>query len=59
MESYEQLCRLVESARDDIQKAEGGNKAAGTRARKTMQEIKNSAQEVRKAMLEVRAPEAS
>ena len=59
MESYEQLSRLVESARDDIQKAEGGNKAAGTRARKTMQEVKNSAQEVRKAILEVRAPGAS
>ena len=54
MESYERLRQLVESAQEDIQKAEGGNKAAGPRARKTMQEIKNAAQDVRKDILEVR-----
>jgi len=59
MESYERLCKLVESAREDIQKAEGGNKAAGTRARKTMQDIKNAAQDVRKDILEVREPSTS
>jgi len=54
MESYEQLKKLVESAADDVQKAEGGNKAAGTRVRKTMQDVKNAAQEVRKQILEIR-----
>jgi len=60
MEAYENLKRLVESAADDIQKAQGGNKAAGTRARKAMQDVKNAAQEVRKAILELRdeAPSA-
>jgi hypothetical protein len=60
MEAYENLKRLVEAAADDIQKAQGGNKAAGTRARKAMQDVKNAAQEVRKSILELRdAPAGS
>lgn len=55
MEEYEKLKRLVESASEDIAKAQGGNKAAGTRVRKTMQEIKAAAQEVRKKILESRS----
>ncbi len=55
MEEYEKLKQLVESASEDVAKAEGGNKAAGTRVRKTMQEIKEAAQDVRKKILEVRA----
>lgn len=55
MEEYDRLRQLVESAADDIAKAEGGNKAAGTRVRKTMQEIKDAAQGLRKKMLEVRS----
>lgn len=55
MEEYENLRRLVEAAADDVNKAEGGNKAAGTRVRKAMQDIKNSAQDVRKKILEVRS----
>jgi hypothetical protein len=51
MESYEQLKKLVADADEDIRKAEGGNKAAGTRARQTMQEIKKVAQEVRQKIL--------
>jgi hypothetical protein len=54
MEAYEQLKQLVEEAEEDIRKAEGGNKAAGTRARKTMQEVKKAAQSVREAILEIR-----
>lgn len=54
MESYEQLKRLVADAEEDIRKAEGGNKAAGTRARQTMQEIKKIAQDVRQKILELR-----
>ncbi len=59
MEQYEQLKRLVEDVSDDVAKAVGGNKAAGTRVRKTMQEIKNTAQEVRKQILDVRTKESA
>ena len=55
MEEYERLRRMVEEAADDIAKATGGNKAAGTRVRKSMQAIKNAAQDVRKRILEVRS----
>lgn len=54
MEAYEALKRLVAEAEDDISKAEGGNKAAGTRARKRMQEIKAACQEVRAGILAMR-----
>lgn len=54
MEAYENLKRLVAAAEEDIRKAEGGNKAAGTRARKTMQDIKTACQEVRNAILGLR-----
>ena len=43
MTEYDTLKRLVEEAADDVSKAEGGNKAAGTRVRKKMQEIKAAA----------------
>ncbi len=55
MEEYENLKQIIEAAADDVQKAQGGNKAAGTRVRKTMQDIKNAAQDVRKRILEVRS----
>ncbi|HWB19464.1 MAG TPA: hypothetical protein VG711_04120 [Phycisphaerales bacterium] len=54
MDAYERLKRLVEEAADDIQKATGGNKAAGTRVRKKMQEIKQAAQDVRVDILATR-----
>lgn len=54
MEAYEKLVKLVESVADDIQKAQGGNRAAGVRARKIMQEVKDVAQEVRKSILDSR-----
>jgi hypothetical protein len=57
MQEYERLKQLVDAAADDVAKAQGGNKAAGTRVRKTMQDIKNTAQEVRKKILEVRSAE--
>ncbi len=55
MEEYEHLRQLVEAAADDVAKASGGNKAAGTRVRKSMQDIKEAAQVVRKKILEVRS----
>jgi len=57
MIEYETLKRLVSEAEDDVNKAEGGNKAAGTRVRKKMQEIKSAAQELRKKVLEGRDEE--
>ena len=57
MEEYERLKRLLEEIEEDIKKAVGGNKAAGTRVRKAMQDLKNGAQEVRKKVLELRSDE--
>ena len=57
MEEYLKLKQLVEEIADDIYKADGGNKAAGTRVRKIMQDIKNTAQEVRKKILDLRGEE--
>jgi hypothetical protein len=54
MQAYEELKRLVECCDDDVAKCAGGNKAAGTRVRKSMQEIKNAAQNVRKSVLDAR-----
>ena len=54
-EAYDKLRKLIEEAGEDISKAEGGNKAAGTRVRKAMQDIKNAAQEVRVSVLEARS----
>ncbi len=57
MQQYEQLKVLVSEIEADINKAEGGNKAAGTRVRKQMQKIKQTAQAVRNAVLEKRSAE--
>jgi len=51
--------QLVEECVEDIRKAEGGNKAAGTRVRKQMQDIKNTAQAIRAKVLELRGTEDS
>lgn len=59
MEEYDRLKEMVEAAADDVAKASGGNKAAGTRVRKAMQEIKEAAQTVRKKILEVRSQQPS
>ncbi len=57
MPEYETLKQLVAEVEDDVNKAAGGNKAAGTRVRKKMQDIKSAAQEVRKKILEGRETE--
>ncbi len=54
MQEYEELKVLVVEIEADINKAEGGNKAAGTRVRKQMQQIKQAAQVVRNRVLELR-----
>ncbi len=55
MEEYDRLRQLVDEAAEDIRKATGGNKAAVTPVRKSMQDIKQTAQDVRKKILEVRS----
>ena len=55
MKEYEHLKSLVEQCAVDLEKAEGGNKVAGTRVRKTMQEIRQTAQAIRVKILELRA----
>jgi hypothetical protein len=54
MEAFERLKKLLVDAEEDIKKAEGGNKAAGTRVRGLMQDIKAAAQEIREKILELR-----
>jgi tripartite-type tricarboxylate transporter receptor subunit TctC len=54
MQEYEDLKALVAEIEADVSKAEGGNKAAGTRVRKQMQAIKQAAQTVRNKVLELR-----
>jgi hypothetical protein len=53
-QNYERLLNTVTAIREDFEKAETGNKAAQTRVRKAMQDVKNLAQDIRKEMLEVR-----
>jgi hypothetical protein len=53
-ETYRQLVKLVADAESDVQKAAGGNKAAGTRVRKSMQDIKKIANDLRAKILESR-----
>jgi len=55
MQEYETLKALVAEIESDISKAEGGNKAAGTRVRKQMQKIKQASQSLRNRVLEFRA----
>ena len=55
MQAYENLKALVAEIEADVNKAEGGNKAAGTRVRKQMQDIKKAAQLVRNTILEIRS----
>jgi vacuolar-type H+-ATPase subunit H len=54
---YESLKQMVTEVEDDLNKAIGGNKAAGTRVRKKMQEIKSEAQKIRQRILENREGE--
>jgi len=54
-DEFDQLEKLVAAAKEDYQKAVGGNKAAGTRVRKAMQDIKSQAQAIRVKVLETRS----
>jgi len=53
-QNYENLVNTIQAVRDDVEKAMKGNKAATSRVRKVMQDVKNLAQDIRKEMLELR-----
>ena len=57
MQEYEQLKTLVLEIEADLNKALSGNRAAGTRVRKQMQEIKKGANLLRSRILEMRGTE--
>lgn len=59
MQEFDLLKQLVVEVEDDLRKAEGGNRAAGTRVRKKMQDIKNAAQAIRTKVLESRDGDSS
>jgi len=54
MTEFDELKKVIENCTEDIAKFEGGNKAAGTRVRKAMQDIKAQAQVVRQVVLKKR-----
>ncbi len=54
MQEFNDLCAIIEACKGDIEKASSGNKSAGTRIRKAMQDVKNQAQALRKAIMSLR-----
>ncbi len=56
-ELVNEMIVMLEDCVVDAAKFDGGNKAAGTRVRKAMQEIKVAAQNVRETVSEIRNAE--
>lgn len=57
-ERFEELRSIIEAQQEDISKFyEKGNKAAGTRVRKGMQELKKKAQEIRVEIQDIKKNE--
>ncbi len=54
MQDFEALKAMIAEIEGDVAKAVAGNKAAGTRVRKQMQEVKKLAQDIRAKILEIR-----
>lgn len=52
-----EMLNLLEDSLDDAKKFDNGNKTAGTRIRKIMQEMKVSAQKVRETISEIKNAE--
>jgi hypothetical protein len=57
--SKDALLKEVEAFKGEYEKFERGNKAAGTRARKSLQEIKRIAQELRTQIQEAKNTETA
>lgn len=55
MNKYENLKNIVTAMEADVQKFYNGNAAAGTRVRKSLQDVKKAAQEFRIEVQEVKA----
>ena len=51
---YNQMLVNLEKCIDDVEKFEDGNKSAGTRVRKNMQDVKNLAQQIRVEVQEMK-----
>ena len=51
---YNKMCLTIEKGIEDVDKFEDGNKSAGTRIRKNMQEVKNLAQQIRVEVQEMK-----
>lgn len=51
MIEFDKMKEIIENCTADVEKFDSGNKAAGTRVRKVMQEIKSQAQAVRQSVL--------
>tara|TARA_Y100001978_G_C23267817_1_gene234420 strand:- start:269 stop:460 length:192 start_codon:yes stop_codon:yes gene_type:complete len=51
---YNQMLINLEKGIDDVEKFEDGNKSAGTRIRKNMQDVKNLAQQIRVEVQEMK-----
>ena len=47
MENFQKIQEVLDTIQGDVDKFKNGNKSAGTRIRKAMQEIKGLAQQVR------------
>ena len=55
MNRYEELGNLLEALKEDFEKFyQNGNKAAGTRVRKGMLDLRNKAQDIRKEIQEIK-----
>ena len=44
---YQEMLEMLQASIDDVEKFAEGHKSAGTRVRKTMQDVKNLAQVIR------------
>lgn len=54
MKEFDDLRAILDGCEEDLGKFGRGNKAAGTRLRKVMQDVKKQAQVVREAILSAR-----
>ena len=54
MISTENLQETLSNIQSDVEKFNNGNKSAGTRIRKAMQELKGQAQDLRKEVQEIK-----
>lgn len=57
METLDKIKELTETLSDDVNKFYGGNNSAGTRARKTAQEMKALLQQIRVEIIDHRNKE--